>query len=46
VDGGAKLARQNRDTLERGLSAAQRQRSSRLQAEFRAKIAPEPERPR
>jgi TPR repeat protein len=46
VDSGVKPARRNRDTLATGLSAAQRERSNRLQAEYRAKIAPEPERPR
>jgi hypothetical protein len=35
--------RLNRDTLARVLDAAQRDRSARLQAELRAKIAEEPE---
>jgi hypothetical protein len=43
ADGGEKLAGRNRDTLVKGLSAAERDRSARLQAELRAKIAEEPE---
>jgi TPR repeat protein len=42
ADGGLDFARKNRDTVATILSPAERQRSLRLQAEFRAKIAPEP----
>ncbi len=43
ADGGDARSRLNRDTLARGFDAAQRDRSARLQAELRAKIAVEPE---
>ena len=43
VDGDDKQARRNRDTIAKGLSPAQLQRSAALQAELRAKIAIEPE---
>jgi TPR repeat protein len=42
VENGTESARQNRDTLATGLTPAQRERSARLQAELRAKSAPEP----
>jgi TPR repeat protein len=43
ADGGHKPARRARDDLARGFTPAQRERSVQLQAELRAKIAPEPE---
>ena len=43
AENGEKPARRNADTLARGFSPAQRDRSARLREELRAKIAVEPE---